>query len=124
MPSAGDGVTNDGRCDPLGRLWIGTVDRSGARRAGLYCVGADGSVMTVRGGVGLSNGLDWSPDGSVCHYVDSFAGRSLMHRLWNFLTRLNTRHNLYAWISLFSVIIADLYVRLVATGVIHDLRFM
>ena len=74
LPSAGDGVTNDGRCDPLGRLWIGTTDRSGARRAGLFCVGADGSVVTVREGVGLSNGLDWSPDGNVCHYVDSFAG--------------------------------------------------
>jgi len=40
------------------------------------------------------------------------------------LTRLNTRHGLYAWISLFSVIVADLYVRLLAMGVIHDLRFI
>jgi hypothetical protein len=57
-------------------------------------------------------------------YLDSFAKQPLRHRLWGYLTRLNTRHGLYAWISLFSVIIADLYVRLVATGVIHDLRFI
>jgi hypothetical protein len=57
-------------------------------------------------------------------YLDSFAGQPARHRLWDFLTRLNTRHGLYAWISLFSVIIADLYVRLVATGAIHDLRFI
>jgi hypothetical protein len=57
-------------------------------------------------------------------YLDSFAGQPLRHRLWSYLTRLNARHGLYAWISLFSVVIADLYVRLVATGVIHDLRFI
>ena len=37
--------------------------------------------------------------------------------------RLNARHGLYAWISLFSVIVADLYVRLVAMGAITDVRF-
>jgi hypothetical protein len=57
-------------------------------------------------------------------YLDSFAKESLRHRLWGTLTRLNTRHGLYAWISLFSVVAADLYVRLLAMGVIHDLRFM
>ena len=29
LPADGDGHANDGRCDPQGRLWIGTVDRSG-----------------------------------------------------------------------------------------------
>jgi hypothetical protein len=57
-------------------------------------------------------------------YLDSFAQQPLRHRLWNYLTRLNTRHGLYAWISLFSVMIADLYVRLLAMGVITDLRFI
>jgi sugar lactone lactonase YvrE len=73
LPRDGDGETNDGRCDPVGRLWVGTTDRSGSRRAGLFCVDSSGSSTKVRGDVGLSNGLDWSPDGSVCHYVDSFA---------------------------------------------------
>jgi sugar lactone lactonase YvrE len=73
LPPDGDGVTNDARCDPAGRLWVGTVDRSGAGAAGLFRVSADGHVATIRGGVGLSNGLDWSPDGRTCHYVDSFA---------------------------------------------------
>lgn len=73
LPADGGGVTNDARCDRRGRLWIGTVDRSGAGRAGLFCVAADGSVTKVRSDVGLSNGLDWSPDGTVCHYVDSSA---------------------------------------------------
>ncbi|MDG2040477.1 MAG: SMP-30/gluconolactonase/LRE family protein, partial [Ilumatobacter sp.] len=71
LPSDGDGLANDGRCDPMGRLWVGTVDRSGEKKAGLFCVGADGSVRRIRSGVALSNGIDWSPDGRVCYYVDS-----------------------------------------------------
>jgi hypothetical protein len=57
-------------------------------------------------------------------YLDSFANQNFRHRLWGYLTRLNSRHGLYAWISLFSVVAADLYVRLLAMGVIHDLRFI
>ena len=44
--------------------------------------------------------------------------------MWQTLNKLNARHGLYAWISLFSVIIADLYVRLLAMGVISDVRFL
>jgi sugar lactone lactonase YvrE len=73
LPSDGDGVTNDGRCDRQGRFWVGTTDRSGARQGGLFCVAADGSSTRLLDGIGLSNGLDWSPDGAVCHYVDSLA---------------------------------------------------
>ena len=75
LPSDGDGLANDARCDPMGRLWVGTVDRSGEQQAGLFCVAADGSVIKVRDRVALSNGIDWSPDGRVCHYVDSLAHR-------------------------------------------------
>ena len=75
LPSDGDGLANDARCDPMGRLWAGTVDRSGAQQGGLFCVDADGSVNKVREGIALSNGIDWSPDGRVCHYVDSLAHR-------------------------------------------------
>ncbi|MEO7371654.1 MAG: SMP-30/gluconolactonase/LRE family protein, partial [Ilumatobacteraceae bacterium] len=73
LPRDGDGLTNDGRCDPAGRMWVGTTDRSGSKRAGLFCVDAGGSVTKIRSDVGLSNGLDWSPDGRTCHYIDSFA---------------------------------------------------
>jgi hypothetical protein len=43
--------------------------------------------------------------------------------LWRQVTVLNRRHALFAWCSLFSVALADVYVRLVATGTITDLRF-
>src|SRR3984893_19300075 len=53
-------------------------------------------------------------------YLDSFANGALRYRVWRTFNRLNARHGLYAWISLFSVIVADIYVRLVASGVIAD----
>jgi hypothetical protein len=45
------------------------------------------------------------------------------YRLWRWVTRLNEQHMLYAWLSLFSVGFADLYIRLCAMGIWHDVRF-
>lgn len=57
-------------------------------------------------------------------YLDTFRNSPLRYKLWSWTNRLNPRHPLYAWISLFGVAIADLYVRLVATGVIRDPRIV
>jgi hypothetical protein len=46
------------------------------------------------------------------------------HQAWKRLTFLNEHHMLFAWLSLFSVGLADLYVRLVASGTIQDLRLL
>ena len=43
--------------------------------------------------------------------------------LWRRVTALNERHMLIAWMSLFCVGFADLYVRLVSCGAFHDPRF-
>ncbi len=42
------------------------------------------------------------------------------HGLWQQLTSLNRHHMAWAWASLLSVTLADVYIRLVATGVITD----
>jgi hypothetical protein len=39
-------------------------------------------------------------------------------------SRLNRRHMVWAWMSLFSVALSDLYVRLLSLGVLHDPRFL
>ena len=57
---------NDGACDAAGRFWAGTMcmqERPG--RGALYRLDADGSVHTMVTGVGISNGIDWSLDGST-----------------------------------------------------------
>ena len=46
------------------------------------------------------------------------------HAAWRQTTFLNENHMLFAWASLFSVALADLYVRLVASGAIKDLRIL
>ncbi len=43
-----------------------------------------------------------------------------LHSIWKRVSFLNERHALFAWLSLFSVALADLYVRLVTQGVITD----
>jgi len=57
-------------------------------------------------------------------YLDSFAKAPFRYRLWQLTNRLNERHGLYAWLSLFSVVVADGYVRLTAMGVIVDPRIV
>jgi hypothetical protein len=46
------------------------------------------------------------------------------HAAWRGTSFLNERHGLFAWLSLFSVGLSDLYIRLVATNAISDLRLM
>ena len=46
------------------------------------------------------------------------------HKAWKGLSFLNDHHMLFAWLSLFSVGLTDLYVRLVANGTIQDLRLL
>jgi len=52
-----------------------------------------------------------------------FSKHPLRYKAWTFVSRLNPRHMQYAWISLFGVALTDLYVYLVASGAITDLRF-
>ncbi len=66
-----------------------------------------------------------------CHSCRHIVGGRLRHfskhpvryRLWGLVSKLNEKHARYAWLSLFSVAIADLYVYLLARGTIEDLRF-
>jgi hypothetical protein len=57
-------------------------------------------------------------------HLDTFKRAPTRYRLWRVASRLNARHGTYAWISLFGVALADLYVRLTAMGVISDPRIV
>ena len=56
-------------------------------------------------------------------HVNRFSRAPLRSKMWNKLTWLNERHMPIAWSSLVVVGLADLYVRLVASGTITDPRF-
>ena len=63
---------NDGKCDPAGRLWAGTMEFDGTPgRGALYCLELDGSVTRKFGGVSISNGIVWSRDQRTMYYVDT-----------------------------------------------------
>jgi hypothetical protein len=42
------------------------------------------------------------------------------NRAWRALTRLNLNHPMWAWLSLFSVVITDIYIRLLQHGFFVD----
>jgi sugar lactone lactonase YvrE len=68
---------NEGACDPDGRFYCGSMaydQRPGA--ATVYRLDADHSVRAVLTGVTVSNGLDWSPDGSLAYYNDTATYRT------------------------------------------------
>ena len=75
LPDAWDDVTvrmNDGGCDPDGRFLCGSMATDAAKgRGAMYRLDPDHSVTQLFAGVTISNGLGWSPDGSVAYYVDT-----------------------------------------------------
>ena len=70
---------NDGRCDRRGRYWVGSMhdpDVSGIFAGGFYRIdpgddGPDRVHTLIRGGVGITNGLAFSPDGRTMYWADS-----------------------------------------------------
>ncbi len=67
---------NDGKCDRAGRFWAGTMDNAEEdfSKGALYRTDAAMQTVRIRGNVGISNGLGWSPDNTTMYYADSPAG--------------------------------------------------
>jgi sugar lactone lactonase YvrE len=67
-----DNRFNDGKCDPRGRFWAGTMSLTGKKSAGsLYALEAGGGAVLKIPGVSVSNGLAWSPDHTKFYFIDS-----------------------------------------------------
>ncbi len=64
---------NDGKCDPSGRFWAGTMDDgNGIKEAGsLYTLEKDLSVSKKFCGLTISNGLAWSKDKKSFYLIDT-----------------------------------------------------
>lgn len=75
---------NDGKVDPLGRLWVGTMQNNFGPRGEsvaierfdgtLYRFDADGSVQIIEENIGVPNTLAWSPDLKQFYFADSMRG--------------------------------------------------
>ena len=64
---------NDGKMDPSGRFWIGTMSGDGSvEGAGALYRLDEGRLLTrVIGGVTISNGMGWSRDQRTMYFIDS-----------------------------------------------------
>lgn len=73
VPEARAGIRfNDGKCDPAGRFWAGTMEYAENQGAGcLYRLDASGTVARMLDVVTISNGLAWSHDGRTMFYIDT-----------------------------------------------------
>ncbi|MGQ1891499.1 SMP-30/gluconolactonase/LRE family protein [Thermophagus sp. OGC60D27] len=62
---------NDGKCDPMGRFWVGTMSKSEQPNAGnLYML--DGDTLVVKqSGVTISNGIVWDTNKNLMYYIDT-----------------------------------------------------
>jgi sugar lactone lactonase YvrE len=66
---------NDGKADPQGRLWVGTIyEPRDAPKAVLYRWAA-GKLTRMAGDITVSNGLAFSPDGATLLWSDTQAHR-------------------------------------------------
>lgn len=64
---------NDGKCDPQGRFWAGSLYEPKDQALGvLYMLDAQG-LHERMGGVTTANGLAWSPDGRTAYWADTAA---------------------------------------------------
>lgn len=63
---------NDGRVDPAGRFWAGSVNMAkSAHDAGLYRIDPDGLVVEIEGGMLTANGAAFTTDGARFHHADT-----------------------------------------------------
>lgn len=60
---------NDGKCDPAGRLWAGSMGP--ANSAYLYKMDAQGEMIPVLDNITISNGIIWSVDSTKMYYIDT-----------------------------------------------------
>jgi sugar lactone lactonase YvrE len=63
--------SNESKCDPAGRLLVGTMAYDYAPIGSLYSIDAGGSVRRLLGDLEIANGMAWSADGGTFYYIDS-----------------------------------------------------
>lgn len=70
-PDMPDNRFNDGKCDPSGRLWAGTICLKKRPEAALYCLYPDLRVEKKFSPVTNSNGIVWTADKRTMYYIDT-----------------------------------------------------
>ncbi len=75
-PDRPDNRLNDGKVDRQGRFLAGSMDTQEAGPNGaLYRLDPDLTVTKLEGGIVVSNGPCWSPDGRIFYFTDTWSGQ-------------------------------------------------
>ena len=83
---------NDGKCDPSGRFWAGTMNMDEKRATGsLYCLERNRSIRRALKGLTISNGLGWSPDSKEMFHIDTPTGKVISYEYDLQTGRLGTK---------------------------------
>ena len=71
---------NDGKCDPQGRFWVGSLDSTRAAPNGrLFCLDRTLTVNEQPFGYTVYNGSAWNLDGTVMYTADSWRRQIYRH---------------------------------------------
>jgi sugar lactone lactonase YvrE len=90
---------NDGKADPMGRFWAGTIyEPRDERKAELFCIdmrpdngnAGEPLVSLKAGNATTANGLAWSPDARTIYWTDT--PRHVI-RMWDWDSSANAMHN-------------------------------
>lgn len=73
--------SNDGRADPHGGFWIGTMGKSAELRAGAIYRYFKGSLRKLHERVTIPNSICFAPDGSRAYFCDTRSGRVMVQPL-------------------------------------------
>lgn len=74
-PDRAGNRSNDGRADPQGGFWIGTMSRSAEASQGAIYRYLDGELRQLRAGLSIPNAICFSPDGRRAYFADTAAQR-------------------------------------------------
>lgn len=78
-----DNRFNDGKCDPYGRFWGGTISLKKIKgSASLYCLDTNQNLEKKLEGLTNSNGLAWSQDKKRFFHIDT-PSRSIQAYIYN-----------------------------------------
>ena len=82
---------NDGKVDPNGNLWVGSMNLAETDPTGsLYKVSPEGNATRMLENITISNGLVWTKDASTFYYIDT---PTMKIRAFDFDTTNNTISN-------------------------------
>ena len=73
--------SNDGRADPQGGFWIGTMGKAAERGAGTIYRWYRGELRPLYPGISIPNSISFTPDGKTAHFADSATRKVMRVRL-------------------------------------------